>query len=449
MTRGFRENLVSGLNFSFLGFTFSMFTAICTLTLLIASVPTPASATDVMAPSATTAPFEPGVAEPVNISGKRPVPPTSPVIPPSEPSPEKTILPPNPEGEKPLVQLAILLDVSGSMDGLINQARTKLWKIVNQFALATRNGQRPRIEVALFEYGKSSLPSSEGFQRMICPLTTDLDLVSEELFKLATNGGDEYCGWVIRSSCRTLAWSKSENDYKAIFIAGNEPFSQGDVDFKESCRDAIAKGIIVNTVYCGSESSLEAGDWKKGAEMADGQFASIDHNVQEVAIAAPQDVDIQRLNNELNTTYIAFGAEGLKKKERQVAQDRMAMAAAPSAMAGRVAAKASVAYSAASWDLVDAQKEGGLDLGSLGESEMPAEMRELKSDEEREEYVKGLSEKRAKIQEEIKKLAEEREKFVAAKKKEMSLSEGDGFDAAVIGTVVNQASKKGFVFEKK
>ena len=123
----------------------------------------------------------------------------------------------------PLIQMAVLLDTSGSMSGLIEQAKTQLWTIVNEFALAKRDGQVPMLQVGLYEYGKSSIPAKEGYIRMILPLTTDLDKVSEELFALKTNGGDEYCGKVIKSATESLAWSKSNDDMKMIVIAGNEP----------------------------------------------------------------------------------------------------------------------------------------------------------------------------------------------------------------------------------
>ena len=40
---------------------------------------------------------------------------------------------------------------------------------------------------------------------------------------------------------------------RSIFIAGNEPFTQGPVNYAESCKAAITKGIIVNTIHCGGE----------------------------------------------------------------------------------------------------------------------------------------------------------------------------------------------------
>ena len=136
---------------------------------------------------------------------------------------------------KPLVQMAILLDTSGSMSGLIDQARTELWAIVNEFIFAKRNGLEPELQVALYEYGKSSLPKKVGYIRQIVPFTTDLDKVSEELFALNTNGGQEYCGWVIKDATEQLQWSDSPDDLKVIFIAGNEPFTQGPVDYRDSC----------------------------------------------------------------------------------------------------------------------------------------------------------------------------------------------------------------------
>jgi hypothetical protein len=102
------------------------------------------------------------------------------------------------------VQLAILLDTSGSMDGLIDQARSRLWKIVNELATAKKNGRSPRLQVALYEYGQDTIPAAAGYLRRIVPLSEDLDRISEELFKLRTNGGEEYCGRVIESAVREL-----------------------------------------------------------------------------------------------------------------------------------------------------------------------------------------------------------------------------------------------------
>ena len=110
------------------------------------------------------------------------------------------------EEPAPKIQMAILLDTSNSMDGLINQARTQLWKVVNEFTTIKLAGKTPKLEVALYEYGNNGIPQKDGYIRQVVPLTTDLDRVSEAMFALKTNGGDEYCGQVIQvASARTVS----------------------------------------------------------------------------------------------------------------------------------------------------------------------------------------------------------------------------------------------------
>lgn len=218
------------------------------------------------------------------------------------------------DAKKPLVQIALLLDTSGSMQGLIEQAKSQLWRVVNEFTKATQNGVAPEVHVALYEYGKSSLSASSGWMRQIQPLTTDLDKISEELFALRTNGGDEYCGWVIRDAVRDLQWNNSAEVYKAIFIAGNEPFTQGPVHYADACKAAITKGIIVNTIHCGDQATGINTKWQDGALLADGSYMVIDQNRAVVSIEAPQDKEIARLGVELNKTYLAYAPRAARAK---------------------------------------------------------------------------------------------------------------------------------------
>src|SRR6478735_3515483 len=69
------------------------------------------------------------------------------------------------------IMLALLLDTSNSMDGLIDQAKSQLWKIVNAVAAAkSENGQQPNIKIALYEYGNDGLSADEGYIRQVSPL---------------------------------------------------------------------------------------------------------------------------------------------------------------------------------------------------------------------------------------------------------------------------------------
>ncbi|HEX5790970.1 MAG TPA: vWA domain-containing protein [Luteolibacter sp.] len=347
------------------------------------------------------------------------------------------------------VQLAILLDTSGSMSGLIEQAKTQLWQIVNTFIDAKQNGQVPFVEVALYEYGNDGLNSETHWIRQITPLTRDLDLVSKELFSLRTNGGSEFCGAVVQRATVDLKWDTSPDVYKAIFVAGNEPFTQGPIEPNKACREAVAKGVIVNTIHCGGEQEGINSGWKDGAVLADGKFLIIDHNQAVVHIEAPQDAEIVKLNEALNKTYIPFGAEGQKRCEEQVAQDANA-AAAPTASGAnvqRALSKASCNYWNANWDLVDASKEKDFKWEALKDEQLPEEMRKLDA-EGRRKYVTERKTQRDEIAGKIQELNKQRQEFVTAKLKEAGEGKDNTLDKVMAGTVREQAAKKGYQFGK-
>ena len=298
------------------------------------------------------------------------------------------------ENEKQsLIQIALLLDTSNSMDGLIDQAKSQLWKVVNEFGTALVDGKAPEFHVALYEYGNSGIPSEKGYIRMILPLTDDLDAVSEKLFALKTNGGYEYCGKVIKAAAENLKWSKSDKDFKAIFIAGNEPFTQGDVDYRIACKAAVEKGIVVNTIFCGPYATGVSGKWKDGAALSDGKYMNIDQNQKAVHIEAPQDKEIEKLGTDLNKTYVPYGAKGKAGMENQKAQDKNASSAGSGSNLQRQVCKASHNYNNDRWDLVDAIKKGTVKLEDIKEEDLPEEMRKM-SMEEKKKYVEAKAAER-------------------------------------------------------
>jgi len=353
----------------------------------------------------------------------------------------------NPENA-PKIQVALLLDTSGSMDGLIEQAKSQIWKMVNELATSKRDGKIPDIEIALYEYGKDDYSSAQGHLKQLVPLTTDLDLVSEKLFELRTNGGSEYCGWVIKEASNELKWSKSNDDLKIIIIAGNEPFTQGPKDYKITCKEAITKGIVVNTIFCGDCELGVSTMWKDGADRADGKYMCINHNAAVVHIATPFDAEIVQLNDELNGTYIAYGSRGVEKKERQATQDKNAGAFSEANVAERALSKSSKAYKNDDWDAVDAFKDNKKDLAKLKDDELPAEMKGMNA-EEREKFVAQKAKDREEIQKQIQDINQKRESFIAEERKKTSAEPKNTLDKVMLNTVREQAEKKNYKFEKK
>jgi hypothetical protein len=348
----------------------------------------------------------------------------------------------------PTVQLALLLDTSNSMDGLIAQAKTQLWNVVNEFVKAKKNGRPPVIQVALFEYGKQTLSLNEGFVRMILPLTDDLDKVSEELFALKTNGGDEYCGWVIREAAKRLEWGPSDDVYKAIFIAGNEPFTQGAVDFRASCKAAAERGVVVNTIFCGPNAQGSGTGWKDGAVLADGRYMSIDQNQKVVEIPTPHDAEIAALGIALNKTYLPFGKMGDVGCARQSMQDSNAVAASPSALVSRSVSKGNAFYNNEAWDLVDAINNGKCKLDDLKDEDLPAGFKTLDK-AARQAKVDEAAKQRGVIQAKILDLNTKREQFLAAERKKQAAAgaKEDSLDRVIIKAVREQAVQHHFTFE--
>jgi len=324
------------------------------------------------------------------------------------------------EQPAPKIQVALLLDTSNSMDGLIDQARTQLWKIVSEFTTIQLGGKTPTLEVALYEYGNDRLPAQESFIRLVVPLTGDLDKVSEALFALKTNGGQEFCGRVIDCATRQLTWSDSNKDIKCIFIAGNEPFTQGDLDYRQACKAAATKGVTVNTIFCGRLEEGVQTNWQDGARLADGQFMNIDQNQQIAAAPAPQDKELAQLGARLNQTYLPYGdaKKRLEAAQRQAAQDANAAQSAAGVAAARVVVKASSLYRNTDWDLVDALSEGKVKIEDLKADELPDSLRAL-APAERRAQVEKLAAERKQIQDQITKLSAARKVYLAEQEKKL------------------------------
>jgi hypothetical protein len=349
----------------------------------------------------------------------------------------------------PRIQLAILLDTSNSMDGLIDQTRNQLWQIVNEFSSAKKNGITPTLEIALFEYGNDNLSANSGYIRMLNGFTRELDQVSEGLFSLTTNGGSEYCGYVIRDAVNKLQWSRSDADIKAIFIAGNESFAQGPVNYRQVAKLAHQRGITINTIHAGGHQAGIRDNWESGALLADGSYMSIDADQQIVHIAAPQDQRIAELNAQLNTTYIPYGQEGSGKLQRQMEQDAQSSRISAGLLAKRAKSKSSSFYSNSSWDLVDALEQGELEEGDIAQIEdgqLPKPMQGL-SDREKVAYVKAKAKERDGIKKEIEELSRSRTAYVAKVKREQ-LAAAPSMGDALSRAIKAETAKKNFELEK-
>ena len=342
---------------------------------------------------------------------------------------------------KQTIKVALLLDTSNSMDGLINQAKTQLWEIVNELSYAKYGIQKPDLEIALYEYGNDHLESSDGFVRQVLAFNSDLDEISEKLFSLTTNGGKEYCGQVISASLKELAWGENNNDLRLIFIAGNEPFTQGKINYKEAITDAKEKDIIINTVFCGNYTQGISEMWKEGANLGGGDYMTINQNKKVIHIITPYDDDIIILNKKLNKTYIYFGNKGAVQYEKQAMQDKNATKFSSSVSVGRAISKSNRFYKNSSWDLIDKSEDKIIDYSEIKRIDLPKDLQKM-SDIELKGHVEKLREERLLIKKRVNQLDKKRRTFIAKKKQE-STKENE-LESVIINAIKKQAIKKNY-----
>jgi hypothetical protein len=327
------------------------------------------------------------------------------------------------------------------MQGLIDSAKAKLWDIVNELARAKPS---PNLRVGLYSYGHSTYRPADGWVRKEVDLTVDLDEVNKKLFALTINGGEEYVARVSRDALAQQSWSKQDGALKLIFVAGNEPATQDpQVPLPEVASMAKAKGVIINTIYCGRDGNAESKGYRDFAVLTGGRYASIDQDRGTVAIAAPQDKRLAELSARLNDTYVAYGREGLERKQNQAAQDSNAARAGLEAAAARGATKGGAMYRNSAWDLLDRMKEDPkFDLSKLPDDQLPEELRKLKP-EERVAYLKKKQAEREALQQEIAELARQREAFIREETKKNPAAGDKAFGAAMRSALREQARAKG------
>ncbi len=349
------------------------------------------------------------------------------------------------------VKIALLLDTSNSMDGLIDQAKSQLWDIVNKFAyVKAKCGNdpnpdyiRPNLEIAIYQYGNDNLSSNEGYIQQVLGFSGDLDEISEKLFSLTTNGGEEYCGTVIQTSLNQLNWGKNPDNLKMIFIAGNEPFTQGRLNYKDAVTNAKEKDVIVNTIFCGNYEQGVSTQWKNGANLTGGDYIAIDHNKQVTYINTPYDDDIVKMNSKLNKTYISYGALGKAKYENQAIQDVNAMEVEAEVAVKRAVSKSSKLYKNSTWDLVDASDDKEFDISKVKKEQLPTELKD-KTNKEIEAHIAQKKTERISIQKEIKALNKKRQEYILENKKEIS---GE-LENAMLNAIKKQAEKKNYKWDK-
>jgi hypothetical protein len=340
--------------------------------------------------------------------------------------------------ERPKADVVFVLDTTGSMGGLLEGAKKKIWSIANE---VLKGSPKPELRVGLVAYRDKG----DAYVTQVTDLTADLDRIYEVLlgFK-AQGGGDgpENVRQGLHDALTKISWTPGRKAFKTLFLVGDAPphFDYADVPaLQDLCLAAVKADITINAIRCGNDP--ETGRvWQDVASRSEGSFASIDQGGGVVAVATPYDKEIGELSDKLGRTVLAIGGES-RRRELERKEAVAAEAPAP-AKADRAAAKAAGGKLHEA-DLIDALKDGKR-LEDVADEELPEELKK-KTPEERKAFVAEKTKEREALQKKVAELSRQREAYIAAELAKRG--EKDGFDSAVKDALRKQAAKKGIEFK--
>jgi hypothetical protein len=343
-----------------------------------------------------------------------------------------------PAAKTPRVEVVFVLDTTGSMSGLIEGAKRKIWSIANQIVSGEPT---PDVSIGLVGYRDVG----DQYVTRVHALTDDLDLVYENLRAFTADGGGdtpEHVNKALHDALTAMAWSRDDTTLKLIFLVGDCPphMDYGDgYDYRETVGKAVREDIIVNTVQCGTyPETVEI--WRDIARRGEGRYAQIAQEGGMITVETPYDEEMAELNVLLEETVIAYGSEDAIAAQEEKEGRMRDMA--PEAAAGR-AGFMSKSKKGSAVDLVNDVFENDVDVTEIDDEDLPGEMQSL-TDREKEEYVREMKKTRDRVLAQIAELSRKRDAYIAEALKD--LGEGDGFDEVVNRLIQEQGASKGIAY---
>jgi len=347
---------------------------------------------------------------------------------------------------KPRIEVCFVLDTTGSMSGLIEGAKQKIWSIANQIVSAKPT---PALKLALIGYRDRG----DEYVTKLTDLTDDIDAIYDKLRAFQAGGGGdapESVNQALHEAVTKINWSQSREVLKIIFLVGDAPPHMDykeDVKYPEVCQMAVKRDLVINTVQCGASIAETAPIWREIAKLSEGSYSAIEQSGGMVAIATPMDGELAELNRAVGRTLVAYGGAGLRREV--FAKQAASEAAAPAAAASRLAYNARTGKSVqGGGELLDALSDGTVKLEDVKKEDLPEALQKLSAPELK-LYVGKQQAERVAIQKKIAELNKQRDAYIAAEKKRLATTgKGDAFDEKVNETIRAQATRKGIEYEE-
>lgn len=348
--------------------------------------------------------------------------------------------------QKPVVDVVFVLDTTGSMSGLIQTAKEKIWSIATTMASAQPT---PEIRIGLVAYRDRG----DEYVTKVVDLSDDLDSVYATLMDFQAGGGGdgpESVNKGLYDAVHSMSWSEASQVYQAIFLVGDAPphMDYNEVQYPAIVASANKKGIVVNTIQCG-EMNVTVEPWMQIAGLGQGSFFQVEQAGGAVAFSTPYDEEIAKLSAQLDDTRLYYGSDAEKDRmlRKITATDKLHAEASIESRARRGAFNASVGGRSnliGEKELVDAVASGDITLDEIDVAELPASMQAM-APQVQEEFVLGLASKRDDLKKKIQVLAEDRDGYLEAKVEEAGGLD-DSLDRQLYEAVREQAGKAGFEY---
>jgi len=338
------------------------------------------------------------------------------------------------------LEMVFVLDTTGSMGGLLDAAKQKIWGIVND---VMQKQSRPSVRVGLVAYRDNG----DAYVTQIVPVTSDLDTVYTSLMEFQAGGGGDSPENVRRAlaeGVRKAGWSEAKGGVaQVIFLVGDAPPQnyQSEPDVLVTAAEAVRKNMIVNTIQCGNDAGAREA-WQQIARAGQGKYFAIAQDGGVETINTPYDERLSQLGREIGGTYMAYGeSESQAARTRSVAATETAVAnsASNTARADRALNKALNKEGYVD-DFIQDLEKGKTRLQDVKVENLPAPLQK-RPEAERSKAVEKRIAERKKIRDEILSLSKQRDAFIAAERKRSG--KGGGFDSAVQTALGEQLAKRG------
>jgi hypothetical protein len=349
---------------------------------------------------------------------------------------------------KPAVEVAFVLDTTGSMASLIEGAKRKIWSIATTIV-----DENPGADIRMGLVAYRDIGDEYVTRRI--ELTADIQDLYARLIELRARGGGDWPESVneaLHEGITKLSWTQGPEVSRIVFLVGDAPphmdYAQ-DVKYSEVLKIARERDIVVNAVQAG-EARDTMRVWREIAQMGSGEYIPIPQDGGKlVVIETPYDVEIIELQEKLNGTVIPYGPRYKRSSVEQKARQLTSVAAAsPSSaadMAGYLNKRARKAKGGGEaitgdGDLVADVAAGRQALSAVKDDELPDALRAMKPEERQAAIAKQTAE-RSVLSERMTALVKKRDAFVTEQQKKQPVKTADSFDRAVQSTLKAQIKR--------